>query len=424
MTTPRFSVLATYLALFIGWITMPALAIVKVARAGMGIEHEQCWRRSSALAVLRSLAAGLLGRMHERFMALRRHALFEPIAVAIAVVAFVMHAHVFAAPFLMGSLAEGQHAGEFIVSERLGIGAPSRENVTVLSGQNITAGAVVGRVTRGIGRVSIPVVGGTPTGNGTVGQVFGGPEVQLGSYLATCTVAVANGGTFTVVCPDGNALPSLVMTPGAGGTTNYRSRHLNFTITDGSADFGVGDTFTFVVGTTAPTVQGGTGTGTISALALGPDAKTGNYRVICTTVVANGGVFQVFRGGKDFGESIGQVTLTPGSGGASAFESQQISFTITDATDFIVGDYFDVCVFNQLNGGKVVAWDPTTFDGRQTALGALFDSVNATSADTTGVVVCRDAEFLKSALQWGAAITASQQLSAYNDLLARGIVAR
>lgn len=422
-----FAVPSIYLALFIGFMLMAPLAIVKVARGGMGIEHEQSWRRAplalaAMLAAVRTRATGLLSRWHVRFIALRTHALFQPIAVAIAVIAFVLQAHLLiAAPLLMGTtLTEGQHAAEFIIGERPDGG--SRESVTVLSGQNLTAGAVVGRVNRGIGRVSVPAVVGT--GNGTTSQVFAGPDVQVGSYVVTCTAAVANGGVFSVVCPDGTTMPSLTLTPGAGGTTKYRSRHLNFSITDGGTDFIVGDAFTYVVSTTAPAVQGGTGTGTISALALGPDAEPGNYRLMCVTVVANGGVFQLYRGGPDGGPSLGQYTLTPGSGGTSTFESRHLTFTVTDATDFVVGDYFDVCVFNNLSGGKVVAWDPTTYDGSHIVSGVLLSNVNASSSDLAGVLIGRDAVVQKSQLQWGAAITAAQQNLAYSDLYKRGIIAR
>jgi hypothetical protein len=234
---------------------------------------------------------------------------------------------------------------------------------------------------------------------------------------------VANGGVFSLTTPSGRALPNLTMTPGSTGSTLYRSRHLNFTITD-ATDFIVGDVFTFVVGTTAPTVIGGTGTGTISALALGPDAKAGNYRVICIEAITNGGRFQVYRGGPDGGQAIGEFLLSAGSTNATAFETREISFTITDATDFIVGNYFDVCVFNQLALGKVVAWTPATFDGRHVAVGVLYDNVDASLADVAGVIVTRDATVERDNLQWGAAITAADKASAEADLLSRGIVLR
>ena len=45
----------------------------------------------------------------------------------------------------MPELQEGRYAGEFVVSE--GNGKISRETITVLSGQNLEAGAVLGKVT-------------------------------------------------------------------------------------------------------------------------------------------------------------------------------------------------------------------------------------------------------------------------------------
>lgn len=45
----------------------------------------------------------------------------------------------------MATLTEGQHAGEFLVSEANG--TRSRETVTILSGENLEASAVLGKVT-------------------------------------------------------------------------------------------------------------------------------------------------------------------------------------------------------------------------------------------------------------------------------------
>ena len=45
----------------------------------------------------------------------------------------------------MPELQEGRYAGEFVVSE--GNGRISRETITVLSGENLEAGAVLGKVT-------------------------------------------------------------------------------------------------------------------------------------------------------------------------------------------------------------------------------------------------------------------------------------
>lgn len=423
MNTPRhrFTVTPFLTAFFAALAFMPGLNVVNVHADGMGIEHEQPWvRPSSPIASTITAARALVARLSESLTALQRHALFKPVAVGSAALAMAyLHPDspaLMALPFAFGVITEGQHAGEFLLGERPDGGA--RENITVLSGQNLEAGDVVGRVSLGIGRVSIPTVVGT--GTGTVSAVFAGPEVEVGNYVMTCTAAVAHGGVFSLTTPGGKALPTVTMTPGSGGSTVYTSRHINFTITD-SGDFIVGDAFTFVVSTTVPTVIGGTGTGVLSALSLGPDAKPGRYQIVNNVVVSGGGDMSVI--GPD-GNNVGGRFIWAASGSTASFTSRQINFTISDATDYIAANYFDVCVFNQLNGGKVVEWDPTTFDGRHKAVGVLYDNVDASSSDLAGVIVTRDAVVMKDSLIWAAAITAAQKESAYLDLALRGVIAR
>lgn len=307
--------------------------------------------------------------------------------------------------------SEKQHAGAFVLAEILG--NLGRSAITVLSGQNLNAGAVVGRVKYGIGRVSIPTVVGT--GTGTASLVFAGPDVEVGNYVLTCITAVANGGVFSLTTPSGKALPNFTMTPGSGGTTAYTSSHINFSITD-NGDFIVGDSFTFVVSTTVPTVIGGTGTGVLSALSLGPDAMPGNYKINNDVVVTSGGDMSVI--GPD-GNNVGGRFIWANAGSTASFTSRQINFTISDATDYIANNHFNVAVFNQLAGGKAVAWDPTTFDGRHRVAGILYDAVDASSADKAGVLVSQLAVVRKAALSWGAAVTSAQKESAYREMLDR-----
>lgn len=424
MNTPRnrFTVTPYLVAFFIALVHLPVTTIVKVNAFGMGFEHEQPWRlKTSGLTAPIAFARGLLTRLRQSLSRAPRHALFRPAVglAALLLLVLVDHRILLAAPFIIGTtLTEGQHAGEFLLEERAmgGVGTPSRENVTVLSGQNLSAGAVIGRVrVSGIGRVSLPTVVGTGTGTATV--VFAGPEVEVGSYVLTCITAVTNNGVFTLTTPSGKSLPNATM---AGGTLVYRSRHINFTLTD-SADFVVGDTFTFVVSTTAPTVIGGTGTGVMTALSLGPDARPGRYQVINRAVVGDGGDFEVL--GPD-GDSVGRFLMGTSSGQSASFASRQVNFTLSDATDYILGNYFDIAVFNALADGKAVAWDPTTYDGRDDAAGVLYDNVDASAGDVVGVIIARDATVIKSSLQWAAAVTSQQKESAYRDLEGRGIIAR
>jgi hypothetical protein len=367
-TSPSIQLISAGFALMLGWLTDAG------ARDRQSLPRVHGYRARAVLATVGGVDLGRPDSCRRIPLAAARPVraartqtrCLSRSASRSAVMLFVLHAHVaIAAPFVLGALTEGQHAGEFIIGERPDGG--SREKRHRPLGQNLKAGAVVGRVSRGIGRVSVPAVVGT--GNGTMSQVFAGPDVQVGNYVLTCTAAVADGGVFSVVAPDGTALPSLTMTPGAGGTTKYRGRHINFTITDGGTNFAVGDIFTFVVSTTAPTVQGGTGTGTVSALALGPDAEPGNYRLICITAVTNGGVFQLFRGGPDGGISLGQYTLTPGSGGSTTFESRHFTLHGHGQRGLHRRQLLRYLRLQQLNGGKVVAWDPTTFDGSHLLVG-------------------------------------------------------
>ncbi len=421
MTTPRnrFTVTPFLAAFFAALVFMPGLNVVNVHAVGLGIEYEQPWLRpSSALKSVTNFARSIVARLSQGLETLQQHALFRPAAAltAAGVLAYLQPEAAMVAPLLFGVITEGQHPGEFMLGERPDGG--SRDNITVLSGQNLEAGDVVGRVSLGIGRVSIPTVVGT--GTGTASLVSAGPEVEVGNYVLTCITAVAHGGVFSLTTPSGKALPNFTMTPGSTTATAYTSRHINFTITD-ATDFIVGDVFTFVVSTTVPTVIGGTGTGVLSALSLGPDAKPGNYKINNDVVVANGGDMTVT--GPD-GNVVGGRFIWSASGSTASFTSRQINFTISDATDYIANNHFNVAVFNQLAGGKVVEWDPLTFDGRHKAIGLLYADVDASSADAAGVIVTRDAAVMKGSLIWAAAITTSQKESAYLDLASRGIVAR
>lgn len=115
----------------------------------------------------------------------------------------------------------------------------SREEVTILSGENVGVLSVLGKINK-----SIPTAGTADAGNtgtGTMTLVTGGDDTQLGTYTLTCTAAAANGGTFAVAAPNGEALPD------AEVGVAYANPQLNLTINDGGTDFAVGDIFTVVV---------------------------------------------------------------------------------------------------------------------------------------------------------------------------------
>lgn len=74
--------------------------------------------------------------------------------------------------------------------------------------------------------------------------------------------------------------------------------------------------------------------------------------------------------------------------------------------------------------GKYQALDPAATGDAAVPVGVLGDPVDATLADTRGVVIARGAVVNLNALIWPTAITDVQKAAALAELDARGIVAR
>lgn len=98
---------------------------------------------------------------------------------------------------------------------------------------------------------AVVAVAGANTGNGTVtaATVVDGQVIPIaGAYNLRVTAAVANGGVFQLRDPNGAVVASnLTMTAGAGAATVMEAAGLQFTVTDGTTDFIVGDSFTLTV---------------------------------------------------------------------------------------------------------------------------------------------------------------------------------
>lgn len=111
--------------------------------------------------------------------------------------------------------------------------------VTVVSGQNLVRGTVVGRISKG----AAVAAAGTNTGTGGVsGTITVTPLIMPGVYTFKCTTAATNGGVFSVTTPTGERLLDAVV------GTAYTSAHFSgITIADGGTDFALGDTFTVTV---------------------------------------------------------------------------------------------------------------------------------------------------------------------------------
>ncbi len=136
----------------------------------------------------------------------------------------------------MTTLTSTGNPGAFLVSEANGL--RSRSVITVLSGEELEAGHVVGAVTLGAG-TSAADAGNT--GNGTMGAITVGATAQVGDYVLTVLEAASDAGLFQVVAPDNSVvgLGTVAVAFSGGG--------LSFTLADGATDFAVGDFFVLSV---------------------------------------------------------------------------------------------------------------------------------------------------------------------------------
>jgi len=78
------------------------------------------------------------------------------------------------------ALSESNYALEFLLSEAPG--GLSRDEGTLLSGQSLIAGAVVGQITKAIAAAPIPTIVGT--GTGLMSALTFGPDVNLPRLLS------------------------------------------------------------------------------------------------------------------------------------------------------------------------------------------------------------------------------------------------
>lgn len=141
----------------------------------------------------------------------------------------------------MGSITEGQYTAEFVVS--LAPGNRSVENVTIKSGESISAGEVMAKQTSAA-TVSTAAASGN-TGNGTMGTVTPSALAREGVYQLIFVEPDTDAGNFEVFDPRGVAIGkgTVAVAFSAGG--------LAFTLADGSADYVAGDRILITV--TAPT---------------------------------------------------------------------------------------------------------------------------------------------------------------------------
>lgn len=121
----------------------------------------------------------------------------------------------------------------------------SREKKTLVSGQDLLIGAVVGEIA-----LSIPTTGTLGSGtNGECTSVTGGVETKIGTYKATCTTAneAAVDGVWRIEAPNGAVLGDLTVTAGAAGTGSFTDPQINLTVAYATGYSTIGDYFNIAV---------------------------------------------------------------------------------------------------------------------------------------------------------------------------------
>jgi hypothetical protein len=152
----------------------------------------------------------------------------------------------------MSNLAGVTSEGTFSPVPALIVGPddPMTRSITLLSGQNLLRGAVLGKIGGDAGAATAGTVAFAGTGNGVLTKATPatGTGVKEGSYTATLVTTGADAGQFAVRRPDGTL-------DGYAQVGVAYDGQVKFTIADGSTDFIAGDAFTIPV-TIADTSSG------------------------------------------------------------------------------------------------------------------------------------------------------------------------
>lgn len=297
------------------------------------------------------------------------------------------------------ALTETTHAGGHILSEP--DGNRGRENGTLITGQDLAAGTVLGRITKVQAAGPIPTIVGT--GTGAMTALTFGPDVQVGVYTITL-LATSATAAFSVTAPDGTVLPN-----GAVGTA-YVSTHASFLISS-AGTMTIGDSYALTVTASGTPAIIGTGTGLMSAISLGPDAQNGAYRIQLLATSATGEFEVIAPDGTKLRR--GQV--------GTAYTSTHVNFTIANGGTMTSGDYYNMVVAKPAAGSdKFTILAPTTYNGSHIAAGVLYAAVDATSADKPCVVTVRNTSLNANELVWPTIGTAAKA-TATAQLAAKGV---
>lgn len=196
-----------------------------------------------------------------------------------------------------------------------------------------------------------------------------------------------------------------------------RSRD-NITIVSGAGVVRAGTVVgKITAGAATPAAAAGntSGSGTIASVTVGAGAKVGVYHVVCIEPATNLGKFTVE---DPDGITVGVATV------GTEFVGGGLTFTITDATDFVAGDAFTITV--AAGSGKYTpAPDTAAANGSNVGAAITLYEVDATSADVAVAAIVRDAEVNKNILTFHSGVDDdNKKATKYAQLALVGILAR
>ena len=163
---------------------------------------------------------------------------------------------------------------------------------------------------------------------------------------------------------------------------------------------------------TAAANAGNTGTGTVGTITVSAGAKPGAYKLTIIHAATDAGTFLL----------TDPIGLVVGSGTvAVAFSKGGLAFTLSDATDFVVGDGFTITV--AAGSGKYAPYDDDNTNGTEVAACIALENVDAT-ADVTCATLFRMAEYKADLLVWAGTNDAGDKTAGLADLAAKYLIGR
>lgn len=311
-------------------------------------------------------------------------------------------------------LTENRHSGGFMVSEAPG--EQSFDQVTLLqqspSGTLTQAGTVLGEIL--VGTSAVYAAAGGNTGTFTCSAVTLAQGAVEGAY----SLVFISPTQFNVFYPNGELVGE-----GVVGTA-FSGGGIGFTITQGA--------FAPATGTFAA-LGTNTGNPTCGTVTVASPLVAGEYDIVMDSAT----LFTVFNpGGRAAGDelghgvfgtafSVGGLGFTITAGGTACVAADSFKITVAGTGSLAVpGDEATITLAANSNVGLYNALSLTAADGTQNVAAIIYNTIDASGANTPVTVVHRNAEVNGSELIYPSGASTSQIAAINAQLATLGIIVR